>query len=1342
MKNKTALKTISAILVLIFVASMFTGCMGDPVDKTWFDEDNNTTISQDSLFPYDQVTTANAVISVGFDKIFGVSRALVRYRGEIPYAYSHDDDGNPYAGLESEPYTASYNGQEITQTSSHFSISWNEYWGPIALSEVVTPQELESVNEDAIISLRLYAWKLSTSKNWFFNIIYSITKGLSWLGSKLCALVIIIKNINIVAIMDALGLESLTQTINDIFLAKRDDAGHIISISPFAVFAIIAFIVSLVGFVISYVRGTKKEKSLWSDIVLLGIAGLLVIGIALSNNALNIGSWIADLSARLTQTVTELGGGSTYMWTTKTDNTGGNSPNISMELQNTETSIVNKILIDMQICAQFGVSKVDELDLTSLEDSETIPLAVKYLTVYYTGQTDVTPVDKNRPISGEPESNKRDKLVNRLGNNLGYYYWFATASQTNYGYSFSNTPKIFITNNRQADKLDQMITYLQALYNKARADNDTAKQTKILNILEHFAKPDPGANIVSMLILFIIYALLVICLFKYALKIVLAKLSLLAGILALPIAGILICTTNKNLVKTGKGLLGMFVMSFLRITIFSIFFDLVVYIVGALVSTDIVRLLITGVLLGLMWKLNPAIDKAIENALANIERTVAPEAREMKAQAKAYARRKISERQQKLGENNGKIVGYDEKGNAIRTTSRGGIYDQILRNADNLLTDDPTSRKSALKIRRESARDKQSDMDNARQEVIKSAENLRKKEYEDASSHTEDVLQDINTKAALAFDDVYDPETGEYDVSKLTGEGECADLSDINESQRILEDHINDDEYKALRKKKYSDEEFTEEEQAKYDEYKAQADKMQEEIYEKKVKFSAKVRSRINADVHREHACELREALERQQKASNNILAESGESIIKNGKNKTNYSQNLTEKDFTNAALIEKQLSELDRIEQGENISVGYDLTAEETKTAREEFDNYIKEEHLLGHGKIHKQRKSNDAMFDANVNRTIENKNNLRGDKENKSTNRRNRRRRRHDVQTSPIDEDDTLFDYDATVFSDSAIPPTGSIPSYNDDDDEPFPDIPEGEVIDWFGSPAPTDKTMPQDNAPSEQSHKQPIKFNKQVNTDTASDQVSNDAHAEMLLHEKYMKEYLEKEAAASSAKNNSVDTSSVKNNLVEKSSNHNKPIDASTKKQSNNGEPVQKAQQDKITVSNAESTKSQASTINSTKPQASAVNSAKPQAATVNSVKPQTSTVHTTKQANKYESPKVANVEQPKLQVDEVDYHSEEVESTRHSPKYDSLLEHNSPDTQAEIPLSKREQRRQARQERMRERLQNKEPYTPPTGRNYDVDINQYRPNSEPIENQYRLNGKPIDLSDPDGSNNINE
>ena len=450
---------------------------------------------------------------------------------------------------------------------------------------------------------------------------------------------------------------------------------------------------------------------------------------------------------------------------------------------------------------------------------------------------------------------------------------------------------------------------------------------------------------------------------------------------------------------------------------------------------------------------------------------------------------------------------------------------------------------------------------------------------------------------------------------------------------------------------------------------------MQEEIYEKKVKFSAKVRSRINADVHREHACELREALERQQKASNNILAESGESIIKNGKNKTNYSQNLTEKDFTNAALIEKQLSELDRIEQGENISVGYDLTAEETKTAREEFDNYVKEENLLGHGKIHKQRESNDAMFDANVNRTIENRQQLQGEEARHRVEKpapkpkKNKRNKRNTPPVTPSAPTNTPTNTPENNAS-------GNQPSGNSNNGAQN-GTPNNGTSD---SGAGTATGSSSNNTPPAGGNSNGASSN---NGSGGSSSGSNNKPNET--------------SSANSSKNGTVEQDDSYNDSP--ASEHKPPIKfvkptntPDSKSANKSTKPVDKP---------AES-----------KPVDKPTNK-QPSAEQVES-KPKDKRAERRSKNNKPEDRVEPNIESTTTSDD---YN---ISIDTHQPITREVLENNSPGMQTEKPLSRREERRQARQKKKLEREQRKEPHIPSTNR---IDVG--------TTDQYKLNNKPIDL-----------
>ena len=119
------------------------------------------------------------------------------------------------------------------------------------------------------------------------------------------------------------------------------------------------------------------------------------------------------------------------------------------------------------------------------------------------------------------------------------------------------------------------------------------------------ARPSIGFGIVKMLLLMATFGLMAYCLAKYAFKVAIAKMSILLGVLAMPIAGILILTTNKKAVSIGKGLLGIFLVATIKVTILSLFFDLIIFVVSLMVTGNIIFLVIAIVFLAIMMKFNP-----------------------------------------------------------------------------------------------------------------------------------------------------------------------------------------------------------------------------------------------------------------------------------------------------------------------------------------------------------------------------------------------------------------------------------------------------------------------------------------------------------------------------------------------------------------------------------------------------------------------------------------------------------------------------------------------------------------------------------------------------------------
>lgn len=695
------------------------------VNRIWTGIDNKP-IEGDS-YPFNE--TDIVIRTVGFDMLYGVKRALVYYTGEVPYSVTHDDDGNAYEGFEKLPTNPN---AFIRQQPANAGV----YWGQFSAEEGVSLRELEEINLNGIYSLRLYALE-NANNSWlkiFGNIFYIVQQFFAWLMSYVIRFIIIIKNINITTIMEAIHLGDLADVVFELFVGKRD--GGVFKISPFAMFAIVSFVISLVGFAISYARGSKKEKSLFSDILLVAIVGICLVLTAFLGKGVSIGTVVSDLSIQLMSSVLE-DTNATAMWRT---NTNGS---MSTDLMYSEISLVNKQLIDMQICTQFGVKEIDELDLTPQNFGVGAINARAELQSYKIllgGQEHTVYTANNTTLQGVNE-------------NLGYYFWFADSPAESLTQDHRTIPK---SSHSQSDKLSQIITYLQRCHNETQDEN---VKRHIENITLSFANPSSWGGGINLLMLIIIYGLLAYCLFRYALKIIKAKMMLLVATLAIPVGGLLMCTANKKLVKYGKGILGIYLVTFIRITVFALFFDLIIHIVGYLLSTNILILLITGILLFVMASFNATIDAAIEKALSSVERKIAPEARMAKAALSKYAQRKVNDGLEKQAQKQ-RVVGYDENGNPIYAAATTGLTSRLLRHTANALETNPANKKSHFKITREMNKKAKKEEIAAKNKINKAADDSRNR----AATNAEHSVYDAEQAVKDTFRRSADGNSNAYDA--------------------------------------------------------------------------------------------------------------------------------------------------------------------------------------------------------------------------------------------------------------------------------------------------------------------------------------------------------------------------------------------------------------------------------------------------------------------------------------------------------------------------------------------------------------------------------------------------
>lgn len=657
------------ILFATFMSVKFVyatgGSFNTKVDELWDNYSNSLEGSETETFPYD--TDKVSITSVSLDVLYGTTRNLVFYHGEVPYDTTYDDEDEYLDGWEG--YYAE-DGTSASGSNPSYGASTTpsatDFWGSgISSDSFVNVPTAEQINGSSIVSLRLLAYANTKTgfSMWFGVVLYSVVKFFAWLAVLIIGLIVRAKNLNMDIIMEVLHLDKLSKMMTNNFIWDNSDPDKA-HLSAFTLFCILALILSLVIFTYKWVKGADKTKGLWEILGTAGI-GLLVIGMCLSGNFKNLGNTIGDLASAFMYTVSQsidASGGSAFSNDLKDTTTDGTYKTEITQIS--EMSLVNKTFIDLQICSQFNVADIKELNFKEFGDSSG-STAKSYL-------SGVTYAD----------------MAKDFNNNLGYYYWFANSSaqqKTSLNKEFPKTDTLSVTN-----KLSSMITYLQVTYNATGKDN-------IVRIVRSLANPNGYGKFLAMLVFAVALVLMALVLLKYALAVVIAKLELFVSLLGMTIAGPLMLTSNKKLVDLGKSILGMMAIAVLEMTVYSVIFDIIIYAVSTMFSPKIPALLATVAMLILLWKLNPIIASNIKRILERTESRISPTLVNNRRALKNYMKAKANEGINRY-DNSDHIVGYDATGNAIVEKRKGDALSHLMHHGANALLTEGNDHQGTRKI--------------------------------------------------------------------------------------------------------------------------------------------------------------------------------------------------------------------------------------------------------------------------------------------------------------------------------------------------------------------------------------------------------------------------------------------------------------------------------------------------------------------------------------------------------------------------------------------------------------------------------------------------------------------
>ena len=787
-------------------ASSFKDSYYGDSKTTLFDSTSDTVaINQDS-YPFNQKNVK--VKSVGFDAMYGMTKQLVRYKGEIPYKETRDaDSGIPFSGLGNIPFrehtsivddtnpSYMYNGKLLYKTTVE------DYWGKGVKSteDEVSRATLEKVNDDSIKSLRLYAAQKSTVS---ISVIAYLLSGIIWLGTQIITLVLMIKNISMTTLFEALHIDSLSKTMNEVFISS----GGVLS--PLVAFSIISLLFVVVGFVFRFLKGSETLKSLFTNVLLVSLIGLCIIGVSLTGKVGTLASTGANFTNKMLISVNPAMLQSDGIFLT--DTVGGDS---SKDLLMQEMSMINKINIDVQICTQFGVQKMSDLNFEALGDKD--------------GKIAV------QTLSGL-ENPKQ------VANNLGYYYWYANSGA--YSLDRTSVPKISDT---QQVKLGSMITYLQKMYNANDKNPDI--QENIKQMILSLSSPSGLSGVVYAIMLIVIYTLLALSLWRFCIACALSKIEFAAALLGLPAAGLLMFSGKKSYVKTGKGILGILISSLIKVILYSAIFDIILYIVSAVLKANFISFVLVLILVTFFYKSRKLFEDHINQIVQSIERAYAPEASQLKRQVKSSFNQAMNRKSNEAGQKK-KLIGYDENGNPIYKDA-GKLRQAIFRVAADASASSATSRYGMRKITTDTA-------NSITKANTDATDKLSDAEYRKQKSKLDAALKDVRNDASDRYKSTKD-ENGNY-INEMLAKGKEQDLNKkIKSNEDDIEKLINSAEYKHL----ISKENPTNKENERLTNIHKAIEHKEKTAREMKSQLDDMVKERVFLDAQAEHADSLKEAL-------------------------------------------------------------------------------------------------------------------------------------------------------------------------------------------------------------------------------------------------------------------------------------------------------------------------------------------------------------------------------------------------------------------------------------------------------------------------------------------------
>lgn len=509
-------------------------------------------------YPFNDKEVRSAAIT----DLWGDSKSLTKYLGEVPHDLSEDGEGKKLR---------TYNSTHIDGETR----PWSEGSGL---------KEGDIKPDSSDLHVKALAEASDTGSGSLGWILYHIVRIIDVVVGSLLHLLMLLKDVSMDMILGGLNSGGeLKDTVNTLFLISPDG-----QMSPFLVIMLVVFIFSLVGVIIKAVKGDMAFQLALRELGFLVLAGVIA-GVALSPGGQgDIAKWSVNIATTLSNDVVSSGTQDSKLFTYETSNETKDS-------NMTQMALLDKPFVDNFIRMQFGYS--------------TKQLRIKDEVGNYTKNFGK---DTKKAVSDTFPKGQDFAVDTGSGSvhNLGYYWWAANSNVA--------AEKPINKGGTVQEASNMRVLYIIDFLNNARAlakeNGEKAVVAKIDKIMTKMWDPDWMSGSLSMLLL---TALKVAMLYSFYLVIVflsIGKLIISVGSFTIPVlAGLTLVNKTRSIAKT---LLKTYVMGFVRYIVGLIIINLIISMVATLASQGTGGILIAIVIAAVIGKFVP-------NLLLEINRRVA-----------------------------------------------------------------------------------------------------------------------------------------------------------------------------------------------------------------------------------------------------------------------------------------------------------------------------------------------------------------------------------------------------------------------------------------------------------------------------------------------------------------------------------------------------------------------------------------------------------------------------------------------------------------------------------------------------------------------------------------------